>query len=559
MRAILVAVLATFGIAIVAIQALSVPLVGDLPDFGIRQLDASRRVVSWVSPEAAQAGLRAGDHYDWASATAEQRAARFREIPAGGALELPVVRNGKPSPVRLVARPRTARDHLASYADVVFKMLAMAVGLVLVARGRGRFGLFAGVGLFGVAAREGFGVSYAILGWPLQLVARYWFFAIGSSLGYLRFEAMIALCGSSLKRPEVWFFRAAGVAVTAAVVAASVDFAHAALTSSGTHVSNAFFLGAQGLSIVYLLGYGIALLRPRMRDRELLVWVFWTSLVGSSGSIVNVTLAILGHPIPAYGALNLTLFVTAFGYAYVALRYRVVDLSFVVNRAVVYATILALVVTIFTIAEMVITKFALSKANGIAIEICVSLAVAFSVKPVERWIDAIVERALFARKHATEEGLRALIHDCSHVEEAERLLQNVCEEARRLIGAEHVIAYERFGEVVIPAAASPAQETLLPISIDDPVVVRMRSSLAPVELGGLRSSFGTAGTVFPMLSRGRMLGALACGDKPGRRAYDPDERRLFAELAHEMGTSLLFLRTASVPSTSNAAFGARSS
>ena len=555
MRAILVAILATFAIAIVAIQALSVAAVGDF-SFGVRSLDASRRVVTWVSPEVAKDGLRVGDRYDWARATPEQRAARFREIPAGGVLELPVLRNGKPSAVRIVARPRTTRDQLASYADVAFKMLAMGVALLLVARGKGRFGLFAGLGLFGIAAREGFNVSYGILGWPLQVVVSGCFFATASALAYFQVEAMIALCGTALRKPEIWFFRAVGFASTAVILAQVVDSRYAALTSSATHVTAVAFYGAQLFFTLRLLGYGIAVLRPRIRDRELVAWIFWTSLVGSLGPITNVTLGILGQAIPAYGALNLTLFVTAFGYAYVALRYRVVDLSFVVNRAVVYAAILAFVVALFAIAETVIAKFALSKANGIAVEIVVALAVAFSVKPVERRIDRIVERVLFARKHAIEEGLRALIRDCPHVEEAEKLLQNVCEEGRRLIGAEHLVAYERFGDVVIPIASSPAHETLLPISIDDPVVVRMRSCLGPVDLGGLRSSFGTAGTVFPMLSRGRMLGALVCGDKPGRRAYDPDERALLAELAHEAGTSLLFLRTATLPSTSPTAIGA---
>ena len=550
MRAILVAVLATFGIAIVGIQALSVALVGNLPAISIHQLDGSRRVVTWVSPEAAHDGMRVGDRYDWASATAEQRAARFRENPAGGALELPVVRNGKPSPVRLVARPRTARDQMASYADVVFKMLTMGIGLLLVARGKGRFGLFAGLSLFGIAAREGFNVSYAILGWPLQIVVDRCSFAIASVLVYFGVEAMIALCGTALRKLERWFFRALAVLSTAVVVAQSVDAQFAALTSSATHITATLFFGAQALSSFRLLGYGIALLRLRMRDRDLVAWVFWTSLVGSVGPLTNVTLSIRGEPIPAYGAWNLTLFVYAFGYAYVALRYRVVDISFVVNRAVVYATILAFVIGIFTVAETFITKFTLTKVDSIVIELGLALVLAFSIKPVERRIDRVVERFLFARKHATEEGLRALIRDCPHVEDAEKLLQNVCDETRRLIGAEHVAAYERFGDVVIPVAASPAHETLLPVSIDDPVVVRMRSGLGPVDLGALRSSFGSAGTVFPMLSRGRMLGAVVCGDQPGRRAYDPDERALLAELAHEAGTSLLFLRTATLPSIS---------
>ncbi len=84
---------------------------------------------------------------------------------------------------------------------------------------------------------------------------------------------------------------------------------------------------------------------------------------------------------------------------------------------------------------------------------------------------------------------------------------------------------------------------MMPVSIDDPVVVRMRSALNEVELGALRSVFGNDGIVFPMLARGRIVGAIAYGNKPGHEAYDPDERNLLSHLAHESGTTLLLLRS----------------
>lgn len=559
MRALFAAVLAAFAVALLLVQGLSVSKVGKLPAIAIRQLDGSRRVVTGVSPQAARDGLRVGDVYDWSTATPEQRRRRFQATPPGQAFEPPVIRHGRAVPVRLVALPLAVPDQVAAYGDVLFKMLAMGIGILLVARGKGRFGLFSGLALFGFAGGEGFQVSYAVLGWPYAAVAGFFVDVVSFVLRYSMVEAMIALTGPALRKPERWFFRAAGAAATVLILWREADIAFAALTTSPVHATNAWFLGAQLFFRIDLLGYAIALLRPEARNRELIAWVFWASVVGVAGSTINICISLLGQPVPAYGALNLTLFVMAFGYAYVALRYRVVDLSFVVNRAVVYGTILALVVAIFTIAEIAITKFAVSKADSIMVEICVALAVAFSVKPIERRIDAVVERVLFARKHATEEGLRALIRDCPHVEAAEKLLQNVCDEARRLIGAEHVAAYERTGDVLIPIAAAPSHETLPPIGIDDPVVVRMRSALGPVDLGTLRTSFGTTGMVFPMLSRGRMLGALVCGDKPGRRAYDPDERALLAEVAHEAGTSLLFLRTASIPSMPPAVIGASSS
>ncbi len=544
MRVLAVALLTAYALVLVVVQALSVSATGVLPAFASHRLDAVRRAVSSVSADAAHDGLRAGDVYDVRSAVRAQPAMRPRDVAPGDTFELPVIRNGSAVAVRLVARPRNFHDQLAGAGDILFKTAAMAIGIVLVARGRGKFGLFSGLALCGYAAFEGFGITYAVLGWPLRVVAAALVAIVAYGLLYFQVEAMIALCAGALTKAERWLFRAAGVASTAVVIAGSIDRASAALTSSVRDVSTTVFLGAQLVFLAALLGYVVALLRLPAREREIVAWVFWTSVVGILGPMVNLVLALLDRPVPAYGALNLTLFVMAFGYAYVALRYRVVDLSFVANRALVYATIFAAVVIVFSVAETIITKFAVSKVDSIAVELALSLAVALSIKPVERRVDAIVERVLFAAKHATEQGLRALIRDCPHIEDPQRLLQNVCDETRRLIGAQSVIAYERAGSVLIPVAASPPDPTLLPVTADDPVAVRLRAALEPVHLGELHSSLGRHGTAFPMLSRGRMLGALVCGDKPGRRAYDPDERELLAEVAHEAGTSLLFLRTA---------------
>jgi len=553
MRAILVAILAILGIALVAVQALSVAQVGEAPPFGIHRIDANQRVVTWVSREAAREGLRAGDRFDWNRAAPERRADRYRQIPPGDVLELPVIRGDTVVPVRLVMRPRGVRDRTASYADALLKLFGFGIALLLVARGRGRFGFFAGLFLFGVAALEGFGVSYAVLGWPISIVAQAMVGVLTTVPNYFGIEAMIALCAPALKRWEVPFFRAVVLAASVPIVVYWGMVAAAALGNGPAPGLGVYFnVGHLVIILGILAGYTIALVRARLRERDLLAWVFWTSLIGWSGPICNIVLGLLDRPAPAYGALNLTLFVMAGGYAYVSLRFRVVNLSFIANRAVVYGAVLAIVVAVFTIAETAITRLALSKVDSMAIDLALALAVAFSLKPAERRVDRVVERLLFARKHAIEEGLRQLISDCPHVDDATMLLQNVCEEARRLIGADHVIAYERLGDAVVPVAASPAHETLVPVSINDPVVVRMRSSLAPVVLGTMRSTIGTAGTAFPMLSRGRMLGALVCGDKSGDRAYDPDVRTLLTHLAHEVGTSLLFLRTDSMSNPSRA-------
>ena len=550
LRALLAAAFAFYAVVLVVVQAMSIPAAGELPTFSIRALDSNRRLVTSVTPEAATGGLRPGDVYDWSRATDQQRRARFHDTAAGDALTLPVIRGSNVVPVRVIAHPRNARDQLASYADVLLKLLGMGTGILLIARGKSRFGLLSGIGLFAIAGAEGFNVSYAVLGFPFEGAADSFNRILCSGLlRYSLVAAMIALCTGLLTRPEVWFFRIIGVVTVAGVVAVALDEGIASVALTPPHIDPRTSLWAQLLFRVELLGYGIALLRSAASERPLLTWVFWSSVVGFAGPTINFLLLVSGKAVPAYGALNLTFFAMAFGFAYVALRYRVVDLSFVVNRALAYAVILTIVVGALSISEALITKLALGKTDSLAIEVALALALGFSIKHIERRVDRIVERTLFARKHAQEEGLRQLIRDCAHVEDPDRLVAHVCEETRRLTDAAHVTIYQRIGDWLTPVAASPQSASAMPVNLDDSVVIRMRSVVAPVVLGSMRSTFGSEGTVFPMLARGQVMGAIACGSKPGRRSYDPDERAVLTHLAHEAGNSLLLLQSATFLST----------
>ena len=534
--------MAAFALTVLVVQGLSVGAKGDLP-LGVRQLDASRREVTAVSPAAARAGLRVGDVYDWRDATPDQRAARNRWLASGDRLVLPVRRHGVATPVALVAMAPPAWQVAADYADLVFKALGFAVGILLVARGKGRFGVFSGLTLYGFAAVEGYNVSYVALPHPYGIVLYAATIGLGNGLRYLQIEAMIAICGPALTRGERYGFRAITLPCVALLCASSFGLGYQALTGKPTVISFQWILAAQLVFRVDLIGFIIAMLRTRRHDRALLSWVFWSSAIGLSGPTVNLVLGLMSKPLFAFGALNLTLFSMGFGYAYVALRYRVVDLSFVLNRAVVYGVVLAFVVGVFTLAETVTAKLAFGKVNSLVVELAIGLGLGLGLRQLERRVDNAVERTLFVRKHRMEEGLRALIRDLPHVEDADQLLAHLCSETRRLVDAHDVIVYERVESRLVPVASTVRERGLAAVSIDDPVFVRLRSALQPVALGKLETAIPVSGIVFPMLARGRMLGAMVCAAKSARREYDPDERALLAELAHEAGVSLLFLRT----------------
>ena len=198
------------------------------------------------------------------------------------------------------------------------------------------------------------------------------------------------------------------IAVSASITYSNIteNLALASLLASPS-LDLCFYLAQLSLR-VDLLGYLIAWLRPRGADREVIAWTFAATYIGLSGPTVNLILRALGDTMPFDGALNLTLVLLAAGYAYVALRYRIVNISFVLNRAVVYAALGSLVLAIFIVVEVVATRLAVGQTNSAVIEVLVALALGFTIKQLEQRVDAVVERVLFAPKHRAEEALREI-------------------------------------------------------------------------------------------------------------------------------------------------------
>ena len=73
-------------------------------------------------------------------------------------------------------------------------------------------------------------------------------------------------------------------------------------------------------------------LRARGERKQRVRWVFWSTLVGFTGVIVWTIW-------PSLQIAVLTSIAIPIGYAYAILRHRVIDVSFVVNRAIVFTVV----------------------------------------------------------------------------------------------------------------------------------------------------------------------------------------------------------------------------
>lgn len=225
------------------------------------------------------------------------------------------------------------------------------------------------------------------------------------------------------------------------------------------------------------------------------------------------------------------------GLAYVILRHRVIDVGFVLNRAVVYTIVSAIVVAIFVVVETLLSKYveATSHIGSIAVQMFVALILGFSVRAIHTRVDRFVDSLLFRERHLAEAAIRFFAHDASYITDRDVLVTRCVKTVERYAGARGAGVWAAQSAVYHPSAATfdrPAD-----VDENDPAVVAMRARRVVVELRDTESSLPGA-LAFPMTVRGELIGMLVCGPKKDDETYDPDERDTLAYLASSVGHAL---------------------
>ena len=277
-----------------------------------------------------------------------------------------------------------------------------------------------------------------------------------------------------------------------------------------------------------------------VRQRLRLRWLLWGSVVFVAGLVFTVVplplsfvvALLLNNALVTLGALALL---------YAVLRHRVVDVSMVLNRGLVYAATTSLVLGLFALFESLIERSALGHGASLALEFAVPLGLGAALSTVHRRIDALVERFLFRRQYRADTALRRFAEECAFITQTEDLFAQAVGQIALHTGAPHVALYESSAQAYtcVHQRGTPALPDA--IAMNDPAFVGLRARNAELDLHATQSVLGTDGYAFPLMLRGNLLGALVVGQRPGEH-FAAEERELLFHVAHEVGAALFALR-----------------
>ena len=495
-------------------------------------------------------GLQQGDRVIWAEQSRRMRAVLIDDnVPASASYPLLIRRAASRQivPVRTVPVPRSAAHLGGIVLQPLASLMILLLGLLTLWRGRDwsawglslfAFGMVGAVALAEMPLPPYWNLPQSVL---LQLV--------GGPLVFLGlYLTARSLTGAGATR-RGWH-DAGYVLLLLAMWAAEawpmlmLELAGGFSPPAGLELATlAMGLCAAMLPLVVLIrGYLRAGAEARLRIR----WILTGTALLLPLLAVSVLLQSAGTRDPALvaslGLLQVVLVIVIIGlFTWAVLRQRLVEVRVVINRALVYALLMGLIVGCFALLESLIERSTLGEGAGLTLEIGVPLALGVLFHQLHVRLEALVDRLFFGHEHRARQAIGEFVRDAGFVESPQVLIARTVETFARHSGGGAAALFElQEGRFVCrgayPAAAWPAQ-----VDHDDPALVRLRATRAPLDLHGFASAFGSDGLLLPLSLRGHLFGVVTCGPRAAGRHAKADIDRL-AQAAHEIGASLFALR-----------------
>jgi hypothetical protein len=266
----------------------------------------------------------------------------------------------------------------------------------------------------------------------------------------------------------------------------------------------------------------------RGADRERLGWVIF--------SLALFFVGLLGTFVPfgqQWTQLNITisdigLAIAPVGLTYALLNRRLLDLSFVVNRAAVFTGVSVVVIGTFVLAEWALGELfgRMGHSTNAFVSAAIALALGFSVRSIHGRVDTVLDNVFFRKRHEDEQALRTFAQEAPHITDAAILLERAGECLGRHANAS-TVSFKlnsgdgRYGDV----------------DENDPALVSMRTTRKVVDLHAvttkLEGEFG-----YPLFARGQMLGVMVLGPKRSGESYAPDESDAIEKVASAVASTL---------------------
>jgi len=397
--------------------------------FGMR-IERAEPLIRSVAPgsPAAEAGIEAGDRIDL-RLLGEYDHLKLMAPAPGTTLNLSVIHDGVPRDVTLTAVVRKLSQplRLLILGEFLSTAAFIVVGALLVFLRPAPMTWWLWLYCVGIVPVNELLDFYSFL--PAQVYHVVWL--VGRILfgGFSAFPLMPFVLRFPEDRISGWRerVRVPAIAFTAVLLAYYISIAWIGLHDGLDHYS--LFNGLPALG-VYLFSATLLLLtyqRSHGSARQRLKWVVTGMLIGF---IAQIIVYLPGPPwqAPLCELLSIAMPISV---VYAALRQRLIDVDFVINRAIVYAIMTALLIAFVSLIDFVTSHFISEYHLALYAEAAATIAVGFALDRFRGELDRFTERIFFKARHQAEAQLERVARSLEFVTREESIEEALVDEPVR--------------------------------------------------------------------------------------------------------------------------------
>jgi len=216
---------------------------------------------------------------------------------------------------------------------------------------------------------------------------------------------------------------------------------------------------------------------------------------------------------------------------YAVVRHRVIDVRLAGGRAIAYALLSAVPVTVFSVIDWALSNQLAQTRFAVFVEVCVSIAFGFWVNASQRRIDNLIEALFFHSRRVAEERLRGVARRIVHVTERTPLDETMAREPYEALGLTSSAMFRLIDGTYARVAQRGWPDDVLPVlDPNDDLVLELVATRAPVDVRKMRwpsddvvRALGPA-HAYPILVRQEPVGVLLLGVRRDGERLDALER-----------------------------------
>ena len=290
---------------------------------------------------------------------------------------------------------------------------------------------------------------------------------------------------------------------------------------------------AFGVYVVGVLSFASTYAVAGPANRQRIRWVMLAVAIALGGVTAGIVAPLLPVALPdgLFVALGILGFFVPPIVAYAVMRHRVIDVTFVINRALVYGVLTSGIIGLFALIEWFVGHVLSSARVALFLEIAAAIGLSFSLNALHRRVAVLVETLFFRDRRAAERALAHLATDLPSADSAESIETRMTEVPFAAYGLAAAAFFRRdaTGGLRRTLAIGWPEGSVSELSAADPLVIQARTAASPMRLDRERMP---AVLALPIAVGDRLEALALYGAHVTGEDLDPDEVRAIGALAH---------------------------